>query len=45
MVRNGDTLDKIANKFHTSAPAIRVANLMASSHIEEGDQLIIPNRG
>lgn len=43
MVRSGDTLDKIASKFHTSAPAIRIANLMASNHIVEGDQLIIPN--
>lgn len=45
MVRLGDTLDKIANKFHTSAPAIRIANLMASNDIQEGDRLVIPTHG
>jgi len=42
MVRTGDTLEKIANKFHTSPPAIRVANLMASNTIREGDEIIVP---
>jgi membrane-bound lytic murein transglycosylase D len=45
MVRNGDTIEHIANKFHTSAPALRVANLMASNTIKEGDRLIIPRTG
>jgi membrane-bound lytic murein transglycosylase D len=45
MVRLGDTLDKIANKFHTTSPAIRVANLMANNNIQEGDRLVIPTHG
>ncbi len=45
MVRIGDTLDKIASKFHTSAPAIRIANLLASNDIQEGDRLVIPTHG
>lgn len=42
MVREGDTLDKIATKFNTATPLIRIANLMQNSHIEPGDRLIIP---
>lgn len=42
MVRNGDTIEKIANKFHTTASAIRVANLMRSNFLQEGDNLVIP---
>jgi membrane-bound lytic murein transglycosylase D len=45
MVRSGDTLEHIAHKFHTSPPALRVANLMASNDINEGDRLIIPKQG
>jgi peptidoglycan lytic transglycosylase D len=45
MVREGDTLEHIANKFHTSQPALRIANLMASNHVKEGDRLIIPKDG
>ena len=45
MVRNGDTLEKIANKFHTSSPILRLANLIGSNEIKEGDRLIIPRRG
>lgn len=45
MVRMGDSLDKIAQKFHTTSPAIRVANLMASNDIKEGDRLVIPTHG
>ena len=42
MVRNGDSLDKIAQKFRTTSPAIRIANLMVSNDIKEGDRLVIP---
>lgn len=42
MVRSGDTLEKIANKFHTSAPAIRIANLMSNNHLQVGDQIVVP---
>jgi len=45
MVRLGDTLEQIAQKFHTSTPAIRLANLMASNDIQEGDRLVIPTHG
>lgn len=45
MVRNGDSLEKIANKFHTTPPAIRLANLMPNSDIQEGDRLVIPTHG
>ena len=41
MVRHGDTVEKIAAKFHTSAPAIRVTNLLASDKLNEGDHLVI----
>lgn len=42
MVRNGDTIEKIANKFHTTPSAIRVANLMRGDSLQEGDNLLIP---
>ncbi|MDR3492719.1 MAG: LysM peptidoglycan-binding domain-containing protein [Gammaproteobacteria bacterium] len=42
MVRQGDTIEKIAEKFHTSPPAIRVANLLASNDLRDGDRLVIP---
>jgi membrane-bound lytic murein transglycosylase D len=45
MVRSGDTLDRIAQKFHTSTPAIRIANLMSNNKIQEGDRLVIPTHG
>jgi len=45
MVRNGDTIERIASKFHTSPPALRLANLMASNDVKEGDRLIIPKDG
>lgn len=41
MVRPGDTLEKIAKRFHTTAPAIRVANLL-NGQMREGDRLVIP---
>jgi membrane-bound lytic murein transglycosylase D len=42
MVRKGDSLEKVANKFHTTPAAIRVSNLMSNSIIQEGDRLVIP---
>lgn len=45
VVRAGDTLDKIASKFHTPAPLIRVTNLLANNTINIGDHLIIPREG
>lgn len=42
VVRHGDTIEKIANKFHTSPSAIRIANLMGKSTLQEGDNLVIP---
>ncbi|OGT56454.1 MAG: hypothetical protein A3F14_02580 [Gammaproteobacteria bacterium RIFCSPHIGHO2_12_FULL_43_28] len=43
MVRRGDTLEKIANKFHTSAAAIRLANLIDDNSLLEGEKIVIPN--
>lgn len=42
MVRKGDTIEKIAHRFHTSPAAIRITNLVDNSSISEGDKLVIP---
>jgi LysM repeat protein len=42
MVRKGDTVEKIARRFHTSPAAIRITNLVDNSSISEGDKLVIP---
>lgn len=42
-VRKGDTIEKISARFHTSPPAIRLANLLANNSIQKGDQLVIPS--
>ncbi|EKD54129.1 MAG: hypothetical protein ACD_60C00121G0013 [uncultured bacterium] len=42
MVRKGDTIDKIARRFHTTAEAVRVVNLLAGNDLQEGDRLVIP---
>lgn len=42
MVRTGETIEKISKKFHTTASAIRVANLLKSNTVREGDKLLIP---
>lgn len=42
MVRKGDTIEKIAKKYHTTASALRLANLLASNNVKEGDQIIVP---
>ncbi len=41
-VKQGDTIEQIAQKFNTSPPAIRVANLLASNDLRDGDRLVIP---
>ncbi len=42
MVRKGDTIEKIARKFHMSPSNLRLANLLTSNSVKEGDSLIIP---
>ncbi len=42
MVRRGDTIEKIAEKFHTTPAALRLTNLLSSNKLEAGDQLVIP---
>jgi membrane-bound lytic murein transglycosylase D len=42
MIRQGDTIEKIAQKFKTTPAAIRIANLMADGRLQEGDHLIVP---
>jgi membrane-bound lytic murein transglycosylase D len=44
MVRKGDTLEKIARKYHTTASALRVANLISSNEVTEGDQIVVPTK-
>lgn len=44
LVQNGDDIDSIAQKFHTTASAIRVANLLTDNNIKTGDELVIPVR-
>ncbi len=44
-VKQGESMDAIAKKFHTSPPAIRVVNLLASDEVHDGDKLLIPARG
>ncbi len=42
MVRRGDTIETIAEKFHTTPAALRLANLLSNNQLEAGDQLVIP---
>jgi membrane-bound lytic murein transglycosylase D len=42
MVRRGDTIEKIARKFRTSAATIRVANLIDNNSLVEGESIVIP---
>jgi LysM repeat protein len=37
-------MEKIAKKFHTTPPAIRVSNLLANDDLREGDRILIPAR-
>jgi membrane-bound lytic murein transglycosylase D len=42
MVRRGDTMEKIARRFHTSAASIRLTNLIGDSELQEGLKLVVP---
>jgi len=42
MVRRGDTIEKIARKFRTTASAIRITNLIDNGSLSEGDNIVIP---
>lgn len=42
MVRRGDTIEKIARKFRTTASVIRVTNLVDNNSLSEGDRLVVP---
>lgn len=45
MVRQGDDIASIAQKFHTSPAAIRIANLLTTNQLQTGDRLVIPQVG
>lgn len=45
MVRQGDDIDRIAAKFHMQPAEIRLANMLASNNVQEGDRIIIPTHG
>ena len=42
MVRHGDTIEKIASKYHTTPSAIRLTNLLNMRPLHEGEQLVVP---
>lgn len=42
MVRRGDTIEKIARKFRTTASSIRITNLIDNGSLTVGDTIIIP---
>lgn len=42
VVRPGDTIEKIARKFHTSVSAIRLTNLVDNESLVDGEKLVIP---
>jgi len=42
VVKHHETLEEIANRFHTTPSQIRLANLMMDSHLTPGDRLVIP---
>lgn len=42
MIRHGDTIEKIASKYHTTPSAIRIANLMADNSLKEGEGIVVP---
>ena len=42
MVRQGDTFERIAQRFKTTPAAIRLANLMEDHTLQEGEKLIVP---
>lgn len=42
MVRKGDTVEKVAARFHLAPATIRIANLLVCNDLVEGDRLVIP---
>lgn len=42
MVRRGDTVEKIARKFRTTAASIRISNLVDNSTLTVGETIVIP---
>lgn len=42
MVRRGDTIEKIARKFQTTASLVRITNLIDNSSLSEGQTILIP---
>ena len=42
MIRHGDTIEKIARKFHTTPSAIRLTNLVDNSSLMEGEKIVVP---
>ena len=42
MVRKGDTIENIANKFHTSPASIRLSNLINGNALQEGERIVVP---
>lgn len=42
MIRRGDTVEKIARKFKTSASAIRITNLIDNNSLTVGETIVIP---
>ena len=44
MVRKHDTIEKIAARYHLSPSQLRIANLLQSNSVKEGDQIVIPSR-
>jgi len=42
MVRRGDTIEKIAKKFRTTASAIRLTNVVDNGSLVEGEKIVIP---
>jgi len=42
MVRRGDTIEKIAHRFHTTSAAIRLTNLVDDNSLQEGIKLVVP---
>jgi len=44
-VQANESLEEIAEKFHTTPTAIRLVNLLMDSSVKSGDQLVIPSIG
>jgi membrane-bound lytic murein transglycosylase D len=42
MVRPGDTIEKIAKRFKSTPPEIRIANMIADNELRTGDSIVIP---